>query len=91
MATTRLSTKGQIVIPKAIREAGRWPAGTEFVVSRRGTEIILAPASPGSATTRVEDVFGRLKLGRALPTAEIERAVENGRRTGFASVDEEAR
>ena len=30
--TTTVSTKGQVILPKAIREARHWPAGTELVV-----------------------------------------------------------
>ena len=33
METTRLSNKGQIVVPKRIREAHGWEAGSEFAVS----------------------------------------------------------
>ena len=34
METTRLSSKGQLVLPKAIREADHWGEGTEFSVER---------------------------------------------------------
>jgi AbrB family looped-hinge helix DNA binding protein len=30
--TTTVSTKGQVILPKAIRERLRWRAGTELVV-----------------------------------------------------------
>jgi AbrB family looped-hinge helix DNA binding protein len=30
--TTTVSTKGQVIPPKAIREQWHWPAGTELVV-----------------------------------------------------------
>jgi AbrB family looped-hinge helix DNA binding protein len=32
---TRLSTKGQIVLPKALRTAHRWNPGTEFIIQER--------------------------------------------------------
>src|SRR5580658_3848144 len=32
METTRLSTKGQIVLPKALRTSRAWKPGTEFIV-----------------------------------------------------------
>ena len=32
METTRLSTKGQIVLPKTIRASRAWGPGTEFTV-----------------------------------------------------------
>ena len=32
METTRLSTKGQIVLPKAMRVSRAWGPGTEFTI-----------------------------------------------------------
>ena len=32
METTRLSSKGQIILPKAVRDFHRWGPGTDFVV-----------------------------------------------------------
>ncbi|MGH8397729.1 MAG: AbrB/MazE/SpoVT family DNA-binding domain-containing protein [Gammaproteobacteria bacterium] len=41
METTRLTSKGQLVIPKTIRERLRVAAGTEFTVSASGQRIVL--------------------------------------------------
>ena len=41
METTRLTSKGQLVIPKAIRKRLRVAAGTEFTVSASGQRIVL--------------------------------------------------
>jgi AbrB family looped-hinge helix DNA binding protein len=30
--TTRLSSRGQVILPKSVREARHWRAGTEFLV-----------------------------------------------------------
>ncbi|MGE5549417.1 MAG: AbrB/MazE/SpoVT family DNA-binding domain-containing protein [Bacteroidota bacterium] len=57
MARTRLSSKGQVVIPGDIRAAHGWGAGTEFFVEDRGDAIILRAARPFS-TTKIEDVLG---------------------------------
>jgi AbrB family looped-hinge helix DNA binding protein len=35
MEITRLSTKGRIILPKAIRDARAWAPGTEFTVEAR--------------------------------------------------------
>ena len=43
METVKLSTKGQLVIPKEIRKAHHLAVGTEFVVSFVGDEIRLTP------------------------------------------------
>jgi AbrB family looped-hinge helix DNA binding protein len=40
---TRLSTKGQVVLPKSIRAAHRWRPGTEFTVEDHGEGILLKP------------------------------------------------
>ena len=49
--TTRLSTKGQVVLPKSIRAARRWKPGTEFIVQENDKGVLLTPkASQGSVT-----------------------------------------
>ena len=40
-ATTRMSSKGQVVIPEAIRTALGLEAGSEFVVVAEGDVVIL--------------------------------------------------
>lgn len=57
METTTLSSKGQIIIPKPIRESHHWQPGTEFEVEDTGTEIILRLRKP-FPTTRLEDGLG---------------------------------
>ncbi len=59
METVKLSSKGQIVIPKEIRQAHHWSVGTEFIVSAVGDELRLTPA-PLFPPTRVEDGVGLL-------------------------------
>jgi AbrB family looped-hinge helix DNA binding protein len=57
METLRLSTKGQIVVPKEIRERHRWEAGTELVIEDRGDLLVLRTAKP-FPPTRLEDGLG---------------------------------
>ncbi len=45
MDTTRLSTKGRVVVPKSIRVAHNWPAGMEFTVVEREGGILLKPVA----------------------------------------------
>ena len=40
---TRLSSKGQVVIPKRIREEMQLNAGDDLVVIRKGNQIIIRP------------------------------------------------
>ena len=64
METVKLSTKGQLVIPKEIRKAHHLAVGTEFVVSFVGDEIRLTPL-PMFAPTTVAAAAGLLaKRGR---------------------------
>lgn len=64
METVKLSTKGQLVIPKEIRKAHHLAVGTEFVVSFAGDEIRLTPL-PMFPRTTVADAAGLLaKRGR---------------------------
>ena len=46
-ARTRISSKGQVVIPKAIRDALHLKAGETLEVSRDGRRIILETSPPG--------------------------------------------
>ena len=43
MATTKLSTKGQVVLPKSLRAARRWHPGTEFIIQEQDDGILLKP------------------------------------------------
>jgi AbrB family looped-hinge helix DNA binding protein len=57
MTKAHLSTKGQLVIPKEIRERHGWSAGTELEVIDTGSHLlILAPTS--ATPTEVEDLLG---------------------------------
>lgn len=70
METIKLSSKGQIVIPKEIRESRHLAAGTEFIVSFQGDEIRLMPV-PIFPRTKAEEVAGALaKPGRKYLTED---------------------
>lgn len=60
METTRLSSKGQIIIPKSVRSANRWEEGAEFAVIDTGEGILLKPKAL-FARTRHRDVSGLLR------------------------------
>jgi AbrB family looped-hinge helix DNA binding protein len=49
VATTRMSSKGQVVIPEKVRRALRLETGTHFVVVADGDTVILQPITPPSA------------------------------------------
>jgi len=60
MATTRLSSKGQVIIPKSIRSSHRWEAGLDLVVIDTGDGILLRPKAPFVSTV-LADVAGMFK------------------------------
>lgn len=49
--TTRLSTKGQVVLPQSLRAAHRWKPGTEFLVQEREEGILLIPRTGSKSGT----------------------------------------
>jgi AbrB family looped-hinge helix DNA binding protein len=57
METTRLSSKGQIIIPQAIRDAHKWRSGIEFNVIDTENGILLTPRMPFKPT-QIKDVAG---------------------------------
>ena len=59
--TTTLSTKGQVILPKPIRQALRWAAGTRLVVESTPDGVLLKP-EPSFPETRPEDVFASLAV-----------------------------
>ena len=42
---TTVSTKGQVILPKAIRDRRQWDAGTELVVEDTEEGVLLKPAA----------------------------------------------
>ncbi len=58
--TTTVSTKGQVVIPKAIRQSRRWGVGARLLVEETADGVLLKSA-PYFAPTKLEDVAGMLK------------------------------
>lgn len=83
-ATTVVSTKGQVILPKSIREQRRWGPGTRLTVEDTPEGVVLRPA-PLFAKTNVEDVFGSLVHdGPAVSIEQMDAAIaaEAKRRAG---------
>lgn len=75
METTRLSSKGQVILPKSIREAHNWRPGTDFAVEVVAEGVLLKPLKP-FPPTKIEDVAGMLKYkGRPKTLAEMDRGI----------------
>lgn len=70
-----MSTKGQVILPKAIRRSLKWDAGTTLTVEQTDDGVTLRRA-PLSAGTSVAEVFGCLKYaGPVRSVEEMDAAV----------------
>jgi AbrB family looped-hinge helix DNA binding protein len=75
METTRLSTKGQIILPKSIRDSRDWRPGTALTVEETRDGVLLRPQRR-FPRTRIEDVVGCLRSGgKAKTLAEMDAAI----------------
>ncbi|MEZ5581437.1 MAG: AbrB/MazE/SpoVT family DNA-binding domain-containing protein [Candidatus Competibacteraceae bacterium] len=54
METTKLSSKGQVIIPKPFRAAHGWEPGQELVVINTGDGVLLKPKTPFQETNLEE-------------------------------------
>jgi AbrB family looped-hinge helix DNA binding protein len=54
---TTLSSKGQIVIPRQIRQNHGWQPGISFTIIEKDDTLILQPIST-TTVTKLEDVIG---------------------------------
>jgi len=78
MEVTRLSSKGQVIIPEALRAAHNWEAGQELVAIDVGNGILLKLKKPFPETT-LDQVAGCLKYrGKPKSLDEIEDAIRQG-------------
>jgi AbrB family looped-hinge helix DNA binding protein len=57
--TTVVSTKGQVILPKSLRDKRDWKPGTRLIVEETVDGITLKRA-PVFAPTRPQDVYGSL-------------------------------
>jgi AbrB family looped-hinge helix DNA binding protein len=75
LPTTRLSTKGQIILPKNIRTSRAWGPGTEFIVEETGDAILLRPAGRFPAAD-LDEVAGCLRSKhKSITLAQMRTAI----------------
>ena len=73
--TTTVSTKGQVILPKAVREGRNWTSGTRLVVEDTPEGVLLRPA-PAFPQTTSDEVFGMLTAqGPAKSVEDMDAAV----------------
>ena len=72
--TTVLSQKGQVVLPKALRDACRWNPGTRLTVRETPEGLLLTAAAP-IKTREARSVAHDCSNGRRFATFEPNRAL----------------
>jgi AbrB family looped-hinge helix DNA binding protein len=83
MPTTTLSSKGQVIIPKPVRDAHQWKPGQRLEVIDTDNGILLKTAEPFPETT-IADVAGCLRYqGKAKTLTEMEQAIAKGVKETF--------
>lgn len=77
-AASRLSSKGQIVVPKAIRDAMGWSEGQRITLRKSGERVVLettAPARPKLSWDEFDKAVPRF-TGKPLSIEEMDNAIE---------------
>ena len=75
MESVALSSKGQFVLPKAIRTRHNWQSGTRLIVIDRGDEVVIKTAEPFTATSFESGDAPSVYKGKRLSSAEMDRAI----------------
>lgn len=81
LATTKMSSKGQVVIPEEIRENLGLKAGAQFVVVGRG-DVVILKSIEAPRMSAFDDIIGEArKQARAagLKRADIAKALKEVR------------
>jgi AbrB family looped-hinge helix DNA binding protein len=83
---TKVSTKGQVVLPKAIRDKRRWKAGTLLTVEDRPEGVLLKPVEKKEKKKlTINDWAGILKYkGPPRAVEEMNAAIEKEFRRRYA-------
>ncbi len=66
---TSVSTKGQVILPKSIRQRRHWDVGTRLIVEDTPDGVLLR-AAPIFRQTRPDEVFASLKVAGPPKTLE---------------------
>ena len=75
-STTVVSTKGQVILPKAIRTQNNWTPGTRLTVEQTPNGVLLRQEALFAPTT-YEEVFGSLRYTGPPKTLEdMEAAID---------------
>ena len=64
---TKVSSKGQVVIPKAYRQKLGWENGTHLEVREDAGQLVLSKPKPTGKTVSIDALAGRLHEPEAAP------------------------
>lgn len=78
MATTKLSSKGQVIIPRQVRAAHKWEIGQELEVIDAGDGVLLKPKKPFAETTMAEVAASLGYRGEKKTLADMDEAISKG-------------
>ena len=83
LATTKMSSKGQVVIPEGIRKRLKLKTGTQFVVVGDNDVVILKNITPPSIEEFGELIAKARKIGKkvGLKKTDIKKAIMKVRGT----------
>ena len=88
MQTTKLSSKGQVIIPKILLYRYKWDIGQELAVIDTGDGILLKSFRPFKKTD-LDEVAGVLKYsGKPVSIDEMEKAIKNALKVTSNTVSE---
>lgn len=74
--TTVVSTKGQVILPKVIRDQRQWPPGTRLTVEDTPDGVLLRSVAIFPSTA-IDAVFGCLRHdGPALSIEDMNAAID---------------
>lgn len=83
METTKLSSKGQVVIPSLLRKSLHWETGQELVVIDVGDGVLLK-SGHAFEETQINDVAACLKFtGKVRSLEDMEQAILKGIKENF--------
>jgi AbrB family looped-hinge helix DNA binding protein len=75
MDTVKLSSKGQFILPKAIRDRHHWETGTEFIIIDRGEDLVIKPSRVFPPTELESPETPSIYQGKPLSVEDMNRAV----------------
>lgn len=82
---TTVSTKGQVILPKVLRDQLQWPPGTRLTVEHTADGVLLKSSTAIFPPTRPEDVAGCLQYaGPPKSLEQMEAAIAEELRSRHA-------